>query len=161
MSDVKHTTGKWIEPNVPHKGWEYLGCEDKEETCEVCEMCEDRDIRYVHWVRHQDYPADLGVGNVCAENLCIEYSSPKAKERVAKNRTVRKKRFIRDGWSDTQTQGNKKKTWKENSILLFAKGRGFKLRINSQWGQKTYPDCKTAISAAFDVIDPPAFKKNP
>ena len=47
---------RWDKPNIPHRGWEYIGMEDLGEDVypgdpipyEQCEMCGKEKIRYVH-----------------------------------------------------------------------------------------------------------------
>lgn len=63
------TTGKWIEPGVPHKGWQCTGIEDLGEPAATCEMCEVMPIRYVHTMAHDDYPGELGCGCICAGHM--------------------------------------------------------------------------------------------
>ena len=47
---------RWDRPEIPHKGWNYVGIEDLGEDAlpgeeipyEQCEMCGNEKIRYVH-----------------------------------------------------------------------------------------------------------------
>ncbi len=61
------STGKWRDPDVPHRGWTHHGCEDTGELSTTCEMCEKETIRHVHYVTHPDFPDELRIGCVCAE----------------------------------------------------------------------------------------------
>jgi hypothetical protein len=54
--------GKWSDPGIPHKGWECIDFEDLDEPSETCEMCEFQTIRYVHVMRHPEYPSPLRCG---------------------------------------------------------------------------------------------------
>ena len=38
-----------------------------------CEMCETQEIRYVHHMKHPEYPGSLGVGCVCAGKIEDDY----------------------------------------------------------------------------------------
>ena len=58
--------GKWSQPGVPHKGWQFRDFEDLGDLIGLCEMCETRPIRYVHYMEHPDYGAVLGIGSDCA-----------------------------------------------------------------------------------------------
>jgi hypothetical protein len=87
------STGKWAEAGVPHKGWEWLGLiDDLEEPSFVCEMCEVKIIRYVHHMVHPDYPDELEVGCVCAENMSQDYVNPAKRERALINRAKREQK---------------------------------------------------------------------
>src|SRR5262249_44444099 len=69
--DTNHVkgTGKWRQPGVPHRGWECTGIEDLGACAITCEMCEVQLIRYVHEMRHPDYPDALNVGCICAGHM--------------------------------------------------------------------------------------------
>ena len=70
MTNSQHTThGKWSQPEVPHRGWSCIGTDDLEEPSQLCEMCESVEIRYVHFMKHPNYPETLGVGCICAEHM--------------------------------------------------------------------------------------------
>ena len=61
--------GRWSEPGLPHKGWICIDVIDLGEgASKLCEMCEHADIRYVHYMAHEDYPQVLDVGCVCASH---------------------------------------------------------------------------------------------
>jgi len=66
--------GLWSQPGVPHKGWEFVPpMHDLGEPRFICEMCQHMVIRYVHTMRHPDYPTTLDVGCVCAGNMEEDY----------------------------------------------------------------------------------------
>jgi hypothetical protein len=68
-------TGKWAQSGVPHRGWKCIGIRDDDgEEPARCEMCELRTVRYVHVMRHPDYPGTLEVGRVCAAIMGVEYA---------------------------------------------------------------------------------------
>ena len=69
---IERLWGKWGTPGVPHKGWQCIDAHDlgpDREGWQKCEMCEAMDIRYVHVMRHANYPGELGCGCVCAGNM--------------------------------------------------------------------------------------------
>ena len=57
----------WDQPNIPHKGWSYVGIVDLGEECscdeeveyEQCQMCGKERIRYIHILEHPDYSNDV------------------------------------------------------------------------------------------------------
>src|SRR6266478_9519945 len=75
--------GKWGMPNVPHKGWSCDGLEDLGEPSHLCEMCETMWVRYVHTMRHKDYPEQLEVGGVCAGHMEENLKAPKLRNLAA------------------------------------------------------------------------------
>ena len=72
---------RWDKTGIPHKGWQHIGVEDlgegissgEEIPYEHCEMCGNERIRYVHILKHPDFPHELRVGCDCAEKLIIGY----------------------------------------------------------------------------------------
>lgn len=62
---ARSMTGRWDTPGVPHKGWVDLGVHDEEEPNHICEMCQQAHVRFVHLMRHANYPVDLG-SDACA-----------------------------------------------------------------------------------------------
>lgn len=91
-------SGCWSQPSVPHKGWVDLGVHDEEEPERVCEMCEVAHVRFVHIMRHSDYPEDLLVGCVCAEKMSEDKVTPKAREKTARNLKVRREKWLSRSW---------------------------------------------------------------
>lgn len=63
----------WDQPNIPHKGWSYVGIVDLGEECscdeeveyEQCQMCGKERIRYIHILEHPTTPAK------CASDVCV------------------------------------------------------------------------------------------
>ena len=93
----------WNAEGVPHKGWKCIGVADLGEYAAAdeeieyaqCEMCGKESIRYVHSMKHPDYPDVLHVGCVCAENMSEDYEMPMMAENELKNRAARWKSFAK------------------------------------------------------------------
>jgi len=66
---IKRKSGKWSKPGVPHKGWTCTGFEDLGGSNEVCGMCEFQLIRYIHYMKHPEYPEVIAAGCVCAGQM--------------------------------------------------------------------------------------------
>jgi hypothetical protein len=98
--DERHHThlGKWSEPGVPHRGWTCAGVEDLEEPSQVCAMCESATVRYVHYMKHPDYPETLGVGCICAEHMENDYVNPRLREHRLRSRTRRGRTWAQRQW---------------------------------------------------------------
>lgn len=101
---------QWNQKGIPHKGWECVGMEDLGESLdgldyeeklgcyEVCQMCGKEGIRYVHIMRHPDYPVLLRVGYRCAECMEADYINPKSRENILRNKHLRRKNFLKKEW---------------------------------------------------------------
>jgi len=83
--------GNWAKKGVPHKGWTDLYVTDHEDQTFTCEMCKTALVRYVHTMEHPEYPEQLQVGCVCAENMSDDYVGPKRREDEVRNAAKRRK----------------------------------------------------------------------
>lgn len=127
---------RWDKTGVPHKGWKYVGGEDlgeyvedgKSIDFEQCEMCGNEKIRYVHILEHPDYSGEIRVGCVCASKMIDDYINPKESERELKNRTNRKKNFMKQEWRFISNSGNYSLRYKGDNITIM------KSKFNSNWG---------------------------
>jgi hypothetical protein len=81
-------TGKWATHGVPHKGWICVDVEDLGAPDEICKMCETQEIRFVHYMRHPDYPHDLGCGCICAGKMEEDYEGSRQRETILKNAAI-------------------------------------------------------------------------
>jgi hypothetical protein len=147
-------TGKWRDPNVPHKGWSYHGCEDSGSLSMVCEMCEKEEIRHIHYVSHADYPTQLKVGCVCAENLTTDYTGPRAAEAAVKRHRSRQKTFLGRGWKPG-LNGSFSRVWNGRRILLAPRGQGWIAKVDGEGARKIFPGRDEAGAAVFQHFDPP------
>jgi hypothetical protein len=66
--------GLWSVPGVPHKGWTCVDMIDQEDDLITCQMCQKAEVRYVHEMRHPEFPQTLWVGCVCAARMESEYA---------------------------------------------------------------------------------------
>jgi hypothetical protein len=147
-------SGKWSQPNVPHRGWSYVDYEDLGQPLETCEMCERQEIRHVHIVSHPDYPSTLRVGCDCAEKLTGDYSTPTERERSHKNWLARLNRFLTKGW-EAGRYGSLYRRWKGRSLLVAPKGAGWIAKAEDEGGRKTFVSVVDAKRALFHFFDPP------
>lgn len=105
---------RWNKPDIPHKGWEYVGMEDLGDNVypgdtipyEQCEMCGHEKIRYVHLLKHPDYNGEIRVGCDCASRMTLDYVTPEERERNLRNRTNRRKNFMKQEWYRKPETGN-------------------------------------------------------
>ena len=102
MTEESRGTGKWARPGVPHKGWSFVGFDDLGGPSIICEMCETQEIRYVHYMEHPNYPAQLACGCVCAGKMEEDYEGAVEREAVFKNLARRRSNFLgRSGWRES------------------------------------------------------------
>ncbi|MCQ2081753.1 MAG: hypothetical protein MJZ11_08840 [Lachnospiraceae bacterium] len=116
---------EWNKSGVPHKGWvcidvvDLADCfNDEDVEYEQCEMCGNERIRYVHIMRHQEYPEDLHVGCVCAEKMTDDYVNPRRAERELRNRASRRTNFNKIEWRYNSSKGTYSKKYKGEYITI-------------------------------------------
>lgn len=117
---------EWNKAGIPHKGWTCVDVEDiaeyfddaEEIEYEQCEMCGRERIRFVHIMRHPDYPDELRVGCVCAEKMSDDYVNPRRAEDTLKKRAVRRKNFNRKEWSYNPAKNTYSKKYKGEYITI-------------------------------------------
>jgi hypothetical protein len=122
------TTGKWVEPGVPHRGWSCVYVEDLGEPDRTCEMCEFAEIRYVHYMTHPDYPDELGCGCICAEHMEGDYVGPKRREARLRNRSQRKRKWLTRRWR-TSHKGNAYLNVRGCNVVVFPHDGGWGYRV--------------------------------
>ncbi len=93
------------ELNAPLKDWYCVEVidireDDPEAPLKVCELCDYDGIRYVHVMAHDDYPDEICVGCICAGVMERDIIAAKARDTEARNRTQRKKNYLKKKWAD-------------------------------------------------------------
>jgi hypothetical protein len=132
----------------PSGGWEII-CSDLEtnEPSDTipCGYC-TKDIRWHVTVYHLEW-GELIVGTECAENLSL---GPEIKELKSYHRRMRTF-VVSPRWVKTK-KGNKI-SYQDHSVLIYQKGEGYWLKIDSDWGREEFPDHEKAKERAFMVIE--------
>ncbi len=144
-------TGKWCEPGVPHRGWYCTGVEDVcdgAEFCspdifETCEMCEVAQIRYVHFMEHDDYPDTLAVGCICAENMANDYVSPKLREAKLRRLAARRISWAQRQWKVSAKGNSYLRTDGYNITVFQSASGGYKSCITNKTTEKKYFSSRT------------------
>lgn len=116
----------WDKAGVPHKGWSCVGVEDiADSSCdgedieyERCEMCGQEKIRFVHIMRHPEYPYELRVGCICAEKMSDDYVNPRRAEDSLRNRALRRKNFDKTTWNYNPRKNTYSKKYKGEYITI-------------------------------------------
>ena len=139
--------GKWSQSEVPHKGWSCVDLEDLGEPFAICEMCEHQEIRYVHTMRHPEYPELLGVCCVCAGNMEADYTSARRRESNAKSMAGKRSRFMNSpNWRATNNGGQRIN--RKGCLIVISKKYSFGYWIKrnatewSGWGFATEDEAK-------------------
>jgi hypothetical protein len=149
--------GKWSEAGVPKKGWICVGVEDLEEPSQLCEMCESAEIRYAHVMEHSDYPGQIQVGCVCAENMEEDYKRPREREKRLKNSARRRAAWPSRKWRMSM-QGNLYINTDGLNLTIYRTATGWSVRVlkrasgAAQNGKKVYPTEGEAKLAAFNAL---------
>lgn len=151
--------GKWAQSGVPHKGW---WCSDWEDmgpgNVITCEMCESAIVRYVHHMRHPDYPKMLDVGVYCAGAMSGDYKGARQREARMKSRASRQQTFVASKrWRPTRN-GHERIKYKDRTYVV---GRN---RSGLYWAgvgngngldffPRKYPTVDGAKAAAFEFAE--------
>ncbi|MCC6649508.1 MAG: hypothetical protein IT374_28560 [Polyangiaceae bacterium] len=150
-------TGLWDQPGVPHKGWRCVGMEDLEEPTGRCEMCGREEIRYVHFMDHDDHPTALEVGCVCAEKMEDDLVGPRRRERGLLNQARRRRNWVTRQWR-TSAKGNLTLNTDGRRFVVRLDGRHWKAHLldGERWlgGRKRFDSEEAAKLALFDFVFP-------
>ena len=157
---------EWNKRGIPHKGWfciEVLDLkEDADSTQEIeyeqCEMCGNEKLRFVHIMKHPEYPDVLNVGRICAEKMSDDYVNPRKAEDTLRKRASRRKNFNNKEWRfnpEKQTYSKKykgeyitiKKSRYGNFGIFFANERFW------NYSGKKFYSFESAERAAFEIFE--------
>lgn len=155
---------EWNIQGIPHKGWKLVDCIDLGANgsgsngirYESCEMCNQERIRYVHILRHPNYPNEIRVGCVCACKMTGDYDTPHEFEKKLHNRFLRKNNFLKQNWI-RNPNGNLVLHYKNETITAIERNcsYGFVFKGNWVWSYqgRKIQDLDTLKLAAFDLFD--------
>jgi len=116
----------------PHKDWECIGVTDLKPADAVgddydhgtCEVCGRDDLRYVHTLRHNDYPKNLDTGCECASKLENNSKSAGSRERGLTNLANRRARWLSRTWQ-VSAKGGYYLTHKGYKLGVSKRGNGW------------------------------------
>jgi hypothetical protein len=149
-------TGKWREPNVPHRGWTCINIEDLGEQEHVCEMCEVMLVRFVHTMSHPDY-GTLDVGCVCAGHMEEDLIGARKREASFKNRSSRRAHWLTREWR-TSYAGNDYINTDGFNIVVYPTGETWGACVThrdsgqQRFSKRPYLTAEHAKLAAFDAM---------
>jgi hypothetical protein len=136
----------WHAPGFPHRGWECVDVIDlnpdddpsEEVSYETCQACGQYPIRFVHVLRHWEWPGEIEVGCVCSERLTCDYVSPKRREQELKRRASIRRRWLTKRWR-TSAKGNPWLKVKGHRLVVFPTADGFSCSVDGVFSRYTYP----------------------
>jgi len=119
---VTRHRGKWSEKKVPHRGWRCIDIEDLGEPARICDMCESQEIRYVHYMEHDDYLEILAVGCICAGHMEQDLESARHRDRMMVSRVSKRRRWLTRKWR-VSAKGNEWIQADGYRVTVLPKGR--------------------------------------
>ena len=119
-------------------------------------MCQNERIRYVHILSHPNYDGVLRVGCDCTCRMTEDYETPCEYERRAKNRSNRRKNFVKQEWR-LNPKGNYVLRYKGENITAIKRYGSWGGCCDGRWiwkykERKIY-DLETLKLAAFEAFD--------
>ncbi len=154
-NDPEEAENLWKRDDVPHSGWECSGITDLGTPSGLCKMCGKQIIRYVHHMRHADYPFEVGSGCVCAGRMEGDPERAVRRESDFKNREARRKTFMARTRRRSKNGNEYIKYKNEIFTLLPDKYRtGFFKAVYRGNFTPSFRTPEEALSAAFDLTDP-------
>ena len=145
----------WKRDDVPHDGWTCVDVIDLGEPVGVCRMCGHQIIRYVHVMRHPDYPRTIGAGCVCAGRMEGDPEAARNREAAFKNRLARRETFMASKLKRSR-KGNEYLKYKGELVTLledrFRPGC-WKTAVRSIYTEPRQTR-EEALGDAFDILDP-------
>ena len=145
----------WKRDDVPHEGWVCVDVIDLGEPAGICRMCGHQIIRYVHVMRHPDYPRTIGAGCVCAGRMEGNPEAAADREAAFKNRLARRETFVQSKTKRSR-KGNEYLKYKGELVTLlpdrFRPGC-WKTALRGIYTDPR-PTREEALADAFDILDP-------
>lgn len=169
---------RWKNNGLPRKGWIVKDTEDMGDLIETCDWC-GTDIRYVHWIYHEEIEQTTKCGIICAEALTEDYVTHRAKEKALKslaNKKIRKlkniekekirieeekieeeklQKYYKHNFKNSvklSAKGNFYIKYNSNLVIFIKKQDKFIVCINNIWGKKIFNDLDSAMEAAYKYL---------
>ena len=131
--------------------------DDEDASLSECELCGCSNVRYEHVMEHVRYFEPVIVGCICAGIMEGDVLKAQERERLMKNRSQRRKRFVAKGWEET-VSGQLYREHKGERVLLHKCSSGYSVQVKGRmlyhYKGKRITDTLTAAYAAFNVLDP-------
>lgn len=158
---IRRCRKRLLELGAPLEDWFCIAVYDEEDAVFTCQLCGCDKVRYVHVMRHREYLDDISVGCICAGVMEGDLMAAQERERLMRNRSQRRMKFIQRGWT---TKRNGEFVRRHHGIdyrIMRSKFHDQQYGVwhNGKWcwrcqGQPISSFGKAA-AALFHVIDPP------
>ena len=150
----------WEDPRIPRQGWECLGVEHipGDEEPQTCEVCQVAIIRWIHHMRHDEWPVEYDAGCVCAGQMEQSPAAAKEREQSANSRERRRKGWARRKWKLT-ANGNHTLKIDGFHITLFTRNGSFHaviMRLSDErqwWSKRHYASIEAVRAASFEAFE--------
>jgi hypothetical protein len=163
----------WNGEIVPDKGWTCKEVIDKYgesrfftfnaqigEFYEKCQACGKENIRYVHVMKHPEYPKLLRVGSICAGHMEDNSDAPKERERKVTNRQNLKMNFLSKDWKYSKND-NQYLMYNGKCITIMKSkynsseyGIMYDEKYYSEYNRMKFKNLTDAKFAAFEIVNP-------
>lgn len=169
----------WNRQGLPHKGWSCVNVVDSGHASSKCEMCGNSNLRYIHFLEHDEYDGQLKVGGECSQKLAENYSTASSVEEYTRRypkeqakwpskwKTSRKGNiyFIENEYPrerlvtiypDKQNRSRYKYSIvdKEYSTVDYGEGPEQEVDERKQFSKESYSSITEAQCAVFDKLHP-------
>lgn len=148
---------------APLSGWKCIRIadvreDDRDAQLSVCELCGCAKVRFEHYMMHPQFPQPISVGCVCAGIMEGNILKARERERIAKNRSARRRRFAAKAWFSVR-RGVYTRQYNHRNIRIIEMNGLYTVEIGrliiSKYKGKPISNILSAGYAAFDAIDPP------
>lgn len=140
-------------PSFPMTGWRCIGISDLGYPCATCQVCAHEDIRYLHYMKHEDVSSIVAVGCVCAGKMEGSIESAESREKDFKNRIMRKRNFLKKKWKVSK-KGNLFIRYRGKSITIYkVSPLEYRIYLENKLINAHFANLKEALERAFDEVD--------
>lgn len=131
--------------------------DDPEAPLSQCELCGCASVRYEHVMMHDQYFEPVTVGCICAGIMEGDILKAKERERLMRNRSKRKKSFIKRPWRQPRHNVHHR-TYRGKPITIVEYSGSYVVYVGAKtvrtYKGKPIQDFLSAVYAAFNLADP-------
>lgn len=131
--------------------------DDPEAPLGECELCGCASVRYEHVMLHERYFEPVTVGCICAGIMEGDILKAKERERLVRNRSKRKKNFIKRPWRQSGRDVHFR-TYRGQAVMIVGNPGGYAVHAGAKtalvYKGRPIRDFLSAVYAAFELADP-------
>jgi hypothetical protein len=156
---IRKGFGKWSKAGVPKKQWACVDVDDVgPDSTTTREMCCSASIRFVHVMRHNDYPDALRCGCVCAGNMAADLVGARSREKKLRLRAGRRSSFSTlKRWRRSQKGNAYISLPKDRRVTVFKKAGKYSFVVEKgsrkAFSKLSFTTELEAKLAAFDKLE--------